>query len=275
MSASIVISVEDKLLSLKVTSKDVSTKLKSCRSEISKFQKEKSKLEEKIKNIINEDNETSERLRQALSSEETLSEEYSKIQVEIAILMNDQKWQKSMDKYVKEISELKNNDVSIVELNKKITSKDLEIQKLRKELDEKCQLISKTRDSHDLATNPNSGCYLLHLDNTLNLKDKFVIPKEKISKEFSIYKFGKAKSIPSRLKEHNGELGKMIGKNLSLIHHKTISTYSHTDAENRIKKMFRDQGYTFIGESLSKSHNELVVINDNQIEEVKTFYDLL
>jgi len=271
----------DYLQKIKNEAKELNTKLKACRSDISKAQKDKNKLEEKLKEIIDSDKVAAEKLRLAIELEEKLEDEFYKKQMEIVKIETEEAVTK---KFQEEIGKLKKGSSSTSEAEaekvrkemiKKLSSKESEIEKLKKELQEKTELIEKTRDAHDLLENPESGCYLLYLGRTDELKDKFVIPKNKVGKSFGIYKFGKSKSVTRRNVEHDTSFNKLIGRHLEMVHHKIISTYRYTDAENKIKKFFKDNGYTFISESTERSHSELVVICDTEVSEVKKFYDSL
>jgi len=229
---------------LKKEVKDVSSRLRNCQSDISKLYKERLKIEERLKAIVEAEEDINQKL---------------KILKEV---------EKNLEKNLFD----NNIELTTIEIT---NEKDIEIKKIRKELENKTKLIETTRDNHDLMENPNSGVYLLLLDKCYNLKDKFVIPSDKMTNNYSVYKYGKSKDCLQRNDEHNQCLGKIIGKDLKMIHKKSVSIYRYTDAENKIKKYFKENQYVFITDSQGKKYKELVVLPDDKIKDIKKFYDLI
>jgi hypothetical protein len=247
---------DDKYLSLENEMKDLEKRFKVCRNEIIKSQKEKFQIEE--------------RLSKSLALEETLSElldnkrtEFNKIKTEKILAKESQKQDIELEK-LKQYYE------------KKLIGKDKEIEKLSESLSSKESLIKQTRDAHALAECPNSGIYLLRLDASDKLKDKFKIPTNIISKNNIIYKYGRSNDVLYRKEQHNQNLGKYIGKELELIHSRLVSHYDCSSSETKVKKFLQEKDCYFISESTDGTkHKELVCINNKLLDEIKSFYNTL
>lgn len=269
---------DSKYASLKNELKELERKIKGCRNDITKAQKEKALIEE--------------RLDASLKLEESLSEElnnkrleFSKMKAEKIIYKEFQSQLKEKDNEADKIKQgyekkLANKDKEIEkikeEYEKKLANKDKEIEKINETLQNKQNLIKQTRDAHAMAECPNSGIYLLRLDTSEKLKDKFKIPLTIVSHNNVVYKYGRSNDVHSRKEQHNQSLGKYIGKDLELIHSKLVSHYDCASAETKVKKFLMDKECYFIAESVDGTkHKELVCINNKMLDEIKSFYNTL
>jgi DNA repair exonuclease SbcCD ATPase subunit len=264
----------DKYITLENELKDLERKIKGCRSDIKKAQKEKAQIEE--------------RLDTSLNLEETLSEELNTKRLEFSKMKAEKIYQKDIQKQTKEwdseMDKLKqgyekrliSKDKEIEKLKEKLSNKDKELDKINDTLQSKESLIKQTRDAHALAECPNSGIYLLRLDSSDKLKDKFKIPVNIISKNTIVYKYGRSNDVISRKEQHNQNLGKYIGKELDLIHSRLVSHYDCSSAETKVKKFLQEKDCYFISESVDGvKHKELVCINNKLLDEIKSFYNTL
>lgn len=265
---------DDKYTILKNELKELEKKIKGYRSDIIKAQKEKALIEDK--------------LNAALNLEESLSEElnskrleFSKMKAEKIIYKEFQAQLKEKDNEADKIKQayerkLTNKDKDIEKLKEKLANKDKEIEKINETLQTRESLIKQTRDAHAIAECPNSGIYLLRLDTSEKLKDKFKIPLTIISQNNIVYKYGRSNNVFSRKEQHNQSIGKYIGKDLNLVHSKLVSHYDCSNAETKVKKFLQEKECYFITEGLDGTkYKELVCINDKMLEDVKSFYNTL
>jgi hypothetical protein len=261
---------DDKLNVLKLEVKELISKLRSCRSDISKNQKQKDSLKEKFEAIIESENAAASRLMKAIEVEEDLEDDLIGKQIDIAKLETEKVLNKEFSKKLKEkddeISSLKKTIKKLEEDNTKISTK----------LEDTAKLLKQTQDAVAYGKYPDSGVYLLRLGTSENLKDIFTIPVDKISKTYYIYKYGRSNDIINRNDQHNLCLGKLIGKDLEMIHSKKVSHYDCSSAETKIKKFFQDKSYTFISEdSKGNKYKELICICNKDLADIKKFYDSL
>jgi hypothetical protein len=268
----------EKYIALENEIKELERRIRGCRSDIKKAQKEKALIEE--------------RLDSSLSLEESLSEDLNNKRLEFSKMKAERTFQKESQKLSKEWEtekyklkqeyekKISNRDKEIEKLKedyeKKLVNKEKEIDKINETLQNKENLIKQTRDAHALAECPNSGIYLLRLDTSEKLKDKFKIPSNIISKNTIVYKYGRSNDVLSRKEQHNQSLGKYIGKELELIHSRLVSHYDCSSAETKVKKFLQDKDCYFISESVDGTkHKELVCINNKLLDEIKMFYNSL
>jgi len=265
---------DSKYATLKNELKELERKIRGCRNDITKAQKEKALIEE--------------RLDASLKLEETLSDElnnkrleFSKMKAEKIIYKEFQNQLKEKDNEADKIKQgyerkLSCKDKEIEKIKEKLANKDKEIEKINETLQTKQNLIKQTRDAHAMAECPNSGIYLLRLDTSEKLKEKFKMPLTIISNNNVVYKYGRSNDVHSRKEQHNQNLGKYIGKDLELIHSKLVSHYDCASAETKVKKFLMDKECYFIAESVDGTkHKELVCINNKMLDEVKSFYNTL
>ena len=268
----------DTYIALENEIKEIEKKIKSNRSDISKAQKEKAQIEERLSSYLD----LEEKLSDELNNKRLI---FSKIKAERAIQKDFNKQLKDRDNEIEKLKKdyekrLTNKEKEIEkirdEYEKRLQNKDKELEKINDSLQVKQNLIKQTRDAHAMAECPNSGIYLLRLDATDKLKTKFRMPDNVISKNTYVYKYGRSNDVYSRKEQHNQSLGKYIDKELELIHSKLVSHYDCPAAETKVKKFLQDKECYFISESLDGTkHKELVCINNKLIEEIKTFYNAL
>ena len=259
---------DDKLNALKSEVKDITSKLRSCRSDISKNQKQKDTLKEKFEAILESENAAASRLQKALEVEETLEEELITKQINIAKLETEKLLTKEFNKKLKEkedeISSLKKSVKKLEDENTKVSAK----------LEDTNKLLKQTQDAVAYGKYPDSGVYLLRLGTSESLKATFNIPADKISKAYYVYKYGRSNDIINRNDQHNLCLGKLIGKDLEMVYSKKVSHYDCSSAETKIKKFFQDKSYTFISEdSKGNKYKELICVCSKDLADIKKFYD--
>jgi len=261
---------DDKLNALKSEVKDLTSKLRSCRSDISKNQKQKDTLKEKFEAILESENAAASRLQKALEVEETLEEELITKQINIAKLETDKLLTKEFNKKLKE----KEDEIS--SLKKSIKKLEDENIKLTSQLETKTKVLKQTRDGIALAEYPDSGVYLLRLGTSESLRTTFNIPTDKVSKAYYIYKYGRSNDIINRNDQHNLCLGKLIGKDLEMGHSKKVSHYDCSSVETKIKKFLQEKNYTFISDDFKgNKYKELVCVCSKDLADIKKFYDSL
>jgi hypothetical protein len=261
---------DDKLNALKSEAKDLSSKLRSCRSDISKNQKQKDSLKEKFEAILESENAAASRLMKALEVEETLEGELITKQIDIAKLETEKLLTKEFNKKLKE------KDDEIATLKKILKKIEEENTKLNGQLDTKTKVLKQARDGIALAEYPDSGVYLLRLGTSETLKSTFNIPSDKVSKNYYIYKYGRSNDIINRNDQHNLSLGRLIGKDLEMVHSKKVSHYDCSLAETKIKKFLQEKNYTFISDDFKgNKYKELVCVCSKDLADIKKFYDSL
>lgn len=152
-----------------------------------------------------------------------------------------------------------------------------ENEKLKKEKEEKDKILKKIGIVATESLNPDAGIYLFKLGTAKDLCDSFVIPKDRLTYSYSIYKFGLTNDVNRRKREHKQKYEKFKNVSVELCHFKKSSIISNRENENRLFEMFRKNGFAFINcsEEGKDKFNELVCINDNDLYKVKKFYDEL
>lgn len=259
---------DDKLNALKLEVKDISSNLRSCRSDISKNQKQKNSLKEKFEAILESENAAASRLMKALEVEETLEGELITKQIDIAKLETEKLLTKEFNKKLKE------KDDEIATLKKILKKTEEENTKISARLEDTTKLLKQTQDAVAYGKYPDSGVYLLRLGTSESLKGTFNIPSDKVSKNYYIYKYGRSNDIINRNDQHNLCLGKLIGKDLEMVHSKKVSHYDCSSIETKIKKFLQEKNYTFITDDFKgNKYKELVCVCSKDLSEIKKFYD--
>lgn len=122
--------------------------------------------------------------------------------------------------------------------------------------------------------------YLFELGPTIDLYTSFNVPKDKISSNHFIFKFGRSDNLKSREADHKRDYERFSNVKVKLCHSKECSNKCVSDNEAKIKKWFKDNTYTFVKEVSSeeiksKKCNELVIIEKKDLKSVKEMYDKL